>query len=196
MKLKQLAYLTFLGLFLSSSFTHALSVKSLTLQQLVTLSTRIANVTIEDTRVEQDENGLMVEYITANVNEWILGSGTTSLVYKQIASARDSSGVKSPFKGVAGLPLPVKGKTYLLFLGDDSEKTGLVAPIGLHQGQMELQVDGDKVTVPGLAKKSTLLKSLQTKSLTKSLNTAESNLVNGSESYDDLKASIQSILKK
>ena len=194
MRFKQLVYFTFLVVFLSSSFVQALSVKSLTLKQMVALSTRIANVTVTDTRIEEDENGHIVQYITCDVNEWLEGDGGPTLVYKQIANVSESADINLVSKNGTQVPVPQKGHTYLLFLGDDSEKTGLVAPIGLYQGQIELKNVNGEVTAPGLSANKSLVKSVQAKGLSKPLSDGERALLGGSEKYNDLKAAIQAAM--
>lgn len=160
-----------------SPLAFGLSVKSLNLNQLVGFSDRIFRGKLVDTQVadDRDESGMLVKYYSFDVDECIKGICGKSITIKQVANPR------------LGLPDYEKGATYLLFLPPDSERTGLVAPVGVWQGQYELVKKDGKWTMPTMSQNVGL-----TRSLTKSLSTENADV----SSYDSFKKLIQTEIDK
>lgn len=147
MKLNSLVCILLILLSTSSSPAYSFSVKALTLTQLTQLSERIfkGKVLEVSTDVDQYESGLPVRYFSFRVDDCIKGKCGTQITIKQVAGGRN------------GLPGYSAGQTYLLFLPEDSEKTGLVAPVGIWQGIYPLrQQNGRWLLKKGAANASIL----------------------------------------
>lgn len=158
MKLFQIFVFLFLFLGWALPGAHGLSVKSLSLAQMVELSERIFKGTLLEITTDRDtfESGHVVNYYTFRVDEVIKGDLEDQVVIKQLAD------------GPRGLPEYEKGQTFLLFFPEDSDRTGLVAPVGIWQGQHRMtKVNGEWV-IPGLTQNSRLIQSAP-KSLVKGL---------------------------
>ncbi len=177
-KTKLFSLFIFFTILFSSPFAGALSVKTLTLKQMVELADRIVRLTVTDIRLGE-EGGRTVRYITGDVDEWIKGSGSDTLVFSQLPDTGESAG-DIQVSSKMGLPSYEVGKTYLLMLAGDSENTGLTAPIGIWQGHMVLEKQNGKWVVPSMKTRPSLIKALG-----KSTN-----------SYDDLKSAIKTILEE
>lgn len=179
MKIKTKLFFLFIffTLSLSSSFIWGLSVKSLTLKQMVDLSDRIVRLTVTDIRYGE-EGGRPVKYITGSVDEWIKGNGSDKLVFAQLAETSEDAG-DLKVSSRQGLPTYEVNKTYLLMLAGDSETSGLTAPIGIYQGHMMLEKLNGKWVVPSLKTRPALIKALG----------------KPGNSYDDLKSAIKNILE-
>jgi hypothetical protein len=141
---------TFTLILLSSFFAQALSVKSLSLNQIVGLSDVVFRGELVEVSLSDDlyESGQLVKYYTFRVEECLKGNCGEQVVFKQLAL------------GPKGLPEYQMNKEYVLFLPRASERTGLVAPVGIWQGRYELERQQNSLVVPALKKKSSALKTL------------------------------------
>lgn len=128
----------FLALLVGSPSTKALLVKKMTLRQVTSFSQRIFRGMVLDSSIENDayESGYLVHYYTLRVEECLKGDCGTGITFKQIVS-----GDKLPDYQV--------GKTYLLFLPEESPKTGLLAPVGISQGIYPLESSKGRFLVRG-----------------------------------------------
>ncbi len=196
---KRLAVFTFITLVISSSFVcftssvWAYAVKELTLNQLVSFAPQIVRLTITDNRIEEDENGYIVNYVTGHVDEWVKGSGSDTLVFKQLAGISDQTG-DEVFKSNRGLPRFVVGKTYFVFLAGESEKTGMRAPLGLYQGQLEMVKKNGEWVIPSLAHRKGLFKSMVSTKYAKALSTRALQLGQGVDDYETFKSAVKTMM--
>src|SRR3989338_5752348 len=151
MKLFNFFLLRAIFIFFSSPFARAVTVKPLNLQQLTRMAPRIVQVTLDDKQVEYDdeESGRLVVYYTFKVNECIKGTCSDHLTIKQIAQGTSAEGPVTARINL-GLPEYDVGKTYLLFLANDSPRTGMTAPMGVYQGHFPMEKQEDKWVIPGL----------------------------------------------
>lgn len=182
MKLFQILVFLLLVLGAGVPTAHGLSVKSLSLAQMVELSERIFKGTLLEVTVDRDtfESGHMVNYYTFKVDEVIKGDLEDQVVIKQLA------------QGPRGLPEYEVGQTYLLFFPEDSDRTGLVAPVGIWQGQHRMtQVNGEWV-IPGLTQNSRLIQSAPA-SLVKGLVTNLSSSPAAAIHYESIKKLLQQV---
>lgn len=129
---------TFVSLVLSSTFTWALSVKPLTLGQIVSLSSLIfrGQVTQVKRQLDAEESHFWVDYVTFQVKECFKGGcWYPTQTIKQTAQ-------------VKGLPQFSKGDEVLVFLPSPAEESGLLAPTGIWQGVYPLHVEagGTKIS--------------------------------------------------
>lgn len=150
MKFLKLLLFTSIFFVISSPFVSALSVKPLTLKQIVSFSDVVFKGTVLEIKVDKDiyESGYLVKYYTFQVQDCLKGDCGETITIKQLA------------KGPAGLPQYEFGKTYLMFIPEATEKTGLVAPVGIDQGVYPLKKSGEKWTIPSLRKNSMSVKTL------------------------------------
>lgn len=162
----------------SSYFAQALSVKSLTLKQIVSFSDIVFRGELVESKLEDDvyESGYLVKYFTFNVEECLVGVCGEQITFKQIAMSKN------------GPPEYQTGKTYLLFLPKASDNTGLVAPVGIWQGRYELKNEQGRWVVPALSKKGAAIKSL-------GLVKASTTGVDSTVSYDAFKKEIQETIE-
>lgn len=132
---------------ISSPFAFSLSVKSLSLEQIVIFSEVIARGTLLERKVEVDteESGFLVIYYTFRIDECLKGYCGEKMTVKQLADQ--------------GLPDFKVGQPYLVFYPEASENTGLVAPVGIWQGKFDLEQKEGKWLIPAL-KQNQRLKSL------------------------------------
>ncbi len=139
-KLKILAILIF-----TLTLSHpvwAMSVKTLTLKQILGFSDKVFRGTVIDIKVEDDvyESGRLVKYFTLAVDECLKGTCGETVTFKQLANAP------------IGLPTYNLGENYLLFLPEATEKTGLLAPVGIQQGTYSIVEANGRLVVPALTK--------------------------------------------
>ncbi|EKD41282.1 MAG: hypothetical protein ACD_73C00780G0002 [uncultured bacterium] len=149
-KAKSLAVFTFTLILLSSVFANALSVKSLSLKQIIGFSSVVfrgeaTNVAVAD---DDQESHQLVKYYTFKVTECLKGDCGETITFKQIVLGKN------------GLPDYDIGKQYVLFLPEASENTGLLAPVGIWQGRYELREEAGHLVVPALKKNKATLKTL------------------------------------
>lgn len=175
----------FISIFLvvSSPFATALSVKTLTFSQLVGLSQVILRGTLIEKKVGDDiyESGFIVVYYTFKVNECLKGTCEETLTFKQLAK---------------GLPDYEVGRSYVLFLPEATEKTGLIAPVGIHQGRYLLEQAGGKWVIPALRQNARLVKDLRTEANNRSLNLPALTKTSTADDYDSFKAVILKMVKE
>ncbi|MDO8520251.1 MAG: hypothetical protein Q7T11_08840 [Deltaproteobacteria bacterium] len=121
--MRNLVLFTFISLLISSPIAQALLVKQMTLRQVTHSSERIFRGTVLDSSLENDaeESGRIVRYFTFRVDECLKGACGSKITFKQWA-------------GGERLPEYDVGKDYLIFLPEESRRTGLVAPVGIMQG--------------------------------------------------------------
>lgn len=150
MKSLKLLLFTLFFFVISSPFAQALSVKALTLKQIVSLSDVVFKGTVLEIKVDDDsyESGHLVKYYTFQVQDCLKGDCGETITIKQLA------------KGRIGLPDYKPHKTYLMFIPAATERTGLVAPVGIDQGVYLLKKSGGKWTIPSLRKNSISMKTL------------------------------------
>ncbi len=180
---KNIAFgLALASLVLFSGPSRALSVKTLTLSQIVDFSDIVFRGTVLDTSTQMDtyESGFLVKYYTFQVDECIKGSCDSKVTIKQIANEK------------MGLPEYQIAKSYVMFLPIASEETGLVAPVGIWQGAYSLTQDNGRLIVPSLIKNSRALKNL---ALTGSTKVPLSLLVSQTGDYESFKALIVETMK-
>lgn len=136
MKSRLFLILSFFLFLMTSSFTQAFLVKQLSLKQVTSLSERIFRGTVLNSSIENDaeESGFLVHYYTFQVAECLKGDCGAKITFKQIVSSDK-------------LPDYQVGQPYLLFLPEESPKTGLVAPTGILQGVYKLQASGGRFLV-------------------------------------------------
>ena len=98
--------------------------------------------------------------------------------------------------GPKDLPTYVEGKTYLLFLPEPSEKTGLVAPLGIWQGRYELIPSDGGWSIPSLKKRNSVSRSLSLELSSLPQGRVDPAIVSSLDDYGRLRLAIQSILKE
>ncbi|MBI2339604.1 MAG: hypothetical protein HYU99_04445 [Deltaproteobacteria bacterium] len=197
MKTIKLWLLSVIFVLISSPFARALTVKPLSLDQLTRMAPRIVQVTCEDKQVELDEaeSGLSVTWYTFEVLECLKGDCPEHLTIKQVAQGTESSG-NSMARVNFGLPEYEVGKTYLLFLAGDSDKTGLTAPMGVFQGHFPMEKTGGKWTIPDLHTRKTLFKNMEAKLPGKGAMLKKLGSSGSSGDYEEFKSVINAILEK
>lgn len=136
-------FLIFASTFISTS--QATLIKPATIEDDAKDASYIFNGTVTDVQTVQDteESGFLVSYFTFQINECLKGDCGKSYVLKQITTL-------PPFK---------KGQSYLLFLTEPHEETGLSAPLGIYTGRYELKKVGGKWQIPNLQKNQNYQKS-------------------------------------
>lgn len=160
--------------------------KPATVRQLVGGASCIVKGTIRDAAVEEDpyESGSLVIFYTMHVTETLKGRCTGNHVFKQLA------------RGPKGLPTYEIGKTYLLFLPEASDETGLSAPLGLWQGRYELVPSDGAWLIPVLRKKNSVSRSLSKELSALPQVRANPSVVSTLGDYGRFRLVIQSILKE
>lgn len=116
-------------LFLSTIPALATKLVHRNLAELSTLADRIfigVCLSVETKSITLEGQGLLVTEYTFEISQAVKGVAGNTLIFRQFGPA---SGVGS----VIGMPSYLQGKSYLLFLGKDSEY-GLTSPIGFGQG--------------------------------------------------------------
>lgn len=143
-RFRSLFIITFVSLVLSSTFTWALSVKPLTLGQIVSLSSLIFRGQVIQVKRQLDaaESHFLVDYVTFQVKECFKGGcWYPTQTIKQTAQ-------------VKGLPQFSKGDEVLVFLPSPAEETGLLAPTGIWQGVYPLHEEAGNTKVAFLEGKA------------------------------------------
>lgn len=151
----------FVSCFIWMESSQATLVKPLNIQQLTAWAHQIVKAQVVERQVADDpyESGTIACYYTLSVLDWIKGStGSNEIVLKQLADGTILSNgqvLKQKFY----LPKYEVGKTYVFFLPQASEQTGLSAPIGLEQGVFEVKTNKQgNETLPSLSQRTWLLK--------------------------------------
>lgn len=189
MKKYLLLVVFFLTVFLPA-FSHATSVRSINLKELVNASEYVFKGTIlsKDTT---HENGLFATYYTAAVLDCIKCPTipeNNRIVWKQIAEGEytlNGERIRQNFR----FPTYQVGNTSLFFLSEPHPKTGLTAPVGLYQGVFEVKTENGQETIPQLKKRLPQLQkglSKQDKFLRFQLNAATDD-----QSYDHFRSMIE-----
>lgn len=202
MKYPRLLLFTFVFIIFSSPFVAALTTKPLSLKQLVYLSTVVRATLIEKVFEDDVESGHLVAYYTFKIKKILKPGEITfnreageTFTIKQLAQLGEA-GWDVSSKGLGPAEYE-EGKTYLLFLSDESPKTGLTAPVGLSQGRFLLKKRGGKWVAPGLKHRKTLFRNLEKQVSIKTLNKSEKNLGSGlTDDYDSFESLIQKIAEE
>jgi len=172
---------------------HATVVRSMNLEEIVADAQYVVKVKVLEKSTE-DESGRIVTYWTFAVLDWIKGSPTADneLVIKQIGQGQFTVDGYSINQNLF-FPEYEVGKTYLLFLPEAHSETGMLAPVGLHQGVFEVrEVDGQDY-VPQLTQrvrslKARLPQNKKFRTLGRNLDAASKN-----PSYSNFKSMIESV---
>lgn len=172
---------------------QATVVRSMNLEEIVADAQYIVKAKVLEKSTE-DEDGRIVTYWTLEVLDWIKGTPTANneLVIKQIGQGQFTVDGYNINQNLF-FPEYEVGKTYVLFLPEAHHQTGMLAPVGLHQGVFEVrEVDGQD-HVPQLAQrirslKARLPQNTKFKMLGRNLDAASKN-----PSYSNFKSMIESI---
>lgn len=191
--MKKYFLLVIFSLILAASVSsHATSVRSINLKELVNASEYVFKGTIlsKDT---VEENGWFATCYTASVLDCIKCPTTPEnnrIVWKQIAEGEytlNGERIRQNFR----FPTYQVGDTSLFFLSEPHPKTGLTAPVGLYQGVFEVKTENGQETIPQLKNRlpqlsKGLKNSKQDKFLRFQLNAATDD-----QSYDHFRSLIE-----
>lgn len=192
-KLYRFSFLLAVFLLSFSGLVQATLVMPMNIEQIAGDAEYIIKITVTDkqTLLDTEESGKIATYYTGNVTDWLKGTPTkdNELVFKQIGQGEytvDGKAIRQQFF----FPEYEVGKTYVLFLPQAHEKTGLLAPVGLQQGVFEIKTVNGQEVVPQFKERArTLQKGLsvaKSKFLTTKIQgTATDN------SYETFKTTIQ-----
>ena len=190
---KNLSPIVFGFLFVLPFLSHATSVRSINLKELVNSSEYVFKGTIiaKDT---VEENGYFATYYTASVSDCIKcpsAPENNRIVWKQIAQGEytlNGERIRQNFR----FPTYNRGGTSLFFLSEPHPKTGLTAPVGLYQGVFEVKTSNDgQETIPQLKSRTQQLsKGLKNSNQDKFLR-FQLNAATEDQSYDHFRSMIE-----
>lgn len=166
-----------------SSQAWALTVKRLSLEQLVALSSQIfvGEVVSSDYEYNDPESGHEVVLWTKfKVIDCIRGCEGEEFVYMKEAN-------------IAGLAKYPVGDINLMFLPNASS-IGFSSPTGIMQGRFKMTKEGDRWTVPSLKQKGYLVKNLQSQAKTLSLSVSNLNS-NNPDDYNEFKSVLKEMVE-
>lgn len=136
-------------------------VTAMGLEDLVRDANVIVKVRVlaKDTQDDPEESGMVATYFTLQVLDTLKGSvpDDGELVIKQVAQGNFTSASGRHFRQNFFFPEYTVGKTYLLFLPEAHERTGMLAPVGLQQGVFEVKTVAGQELVPQLGRRSRFL---------------------------------------
>ena len=192
-KLYRFSFLLAVFLLSFSGFVRATLVMPMNIEQIAGDAECIIKFTVTDKRtlLDTEESGKIATYYTGHVTDWLKGTPTqdNELVFKQIGQGEytvDGKAIRQQFF----FPEYEVGKTYVLFLPQAHEKTGLLAPVGLQQGVFEIKIVNGQEVVPQFKERArTLQKGLsvaKSKFLTTKIQGATTD-----NSYETFKTTIQ-----
>lgn len=182
------------SLLLMSFSIGATVVKPINLDMLTGLASVIVKARVTDVQYDLDleESGRMVAYYTLEVLETLKGDGVgTEITFKQLADGEYYSDSGQPVRQRTFFPTYQVGKTYVLFLPEAHQVTGLLAPIGLFQGVFEVNVDEAGLeNIPALKARARILQKDISSSDNRFLRLNQSK-INSDHSYQTLKSLVQ-----
>lgn len=160
----------------------ALTVKRLSLEQLVALSSQIfvGEVVSSDYEYNDPESGHEVVLWTKfKVVDCIRGCEEEEFIYMKEAN-------------IAGLAKYTAGDTHLMFLPNASS-LGFSSPTGIMQGRFKMVKERDRWTVPSLKQKKYLVKNLQSQAKTLSLSVSNLHSSNPDD-YNEFKSVLKQMV--
>lgn len=150
----------FACLLLGSFTARATLVRAMNIRELTSDASLIikATVTAKDTALDAEESGHIVTYYTLKVKDWLKGTPTddNELVFKQIAEGEYTLNGQR-IRQKLFFPQYEVGKTYVFFLPEAHERTGLLAPLGLQQGVFDVIRQNGRDILPQLKDRAKLL---------------------------------------
>lgn len=181
---------------LVTSVAGATTVRSMNIQELVSDAQYIIKAKVIDktTAVDSDESGYIVTYYTVSVSEWIKGNPSPDgeMVFKQIAQGEYTLNGNT-IRQKLFFPEYQVGQTYVFFLPEAHEKTGMLAPVGLYQGVYNVVNSNGVETIPQLKNRNRHLKARLDATTSKNKYLLFNlNATNTDTSYEQFKTIIES----
>lgn len=194
--LRSLMGLLMLAAVCSMPKAHATLVRSMNLQELVGDAEYIVKVKVLDkeTQTDLEKSGMIVTFYTFQVQEYLKGTPAedNQMVITQVAQGKFASPSGKVFRQNLYFPEYEVGKTYLLFLPEAHERTGLLAPVGLQQGVFEIVTKNGQEQIPQLnARKRMLSRNLNQKNARAKFLSTQLNADSSDSSYTSFKSLIQ-----
>ena len=184
-------YTILLSLLVAATISFAQRTVPLNLEQLVKSAGIIVDANVVKTQTGKDpDSGLLVTWITLNVNENFYGAGNGQYTFKQYGGEAD---------GIANYPahLPryTQGERAIFFLTAPS-KIGMQSPVGMQQGKfMVAEETAGTLKVMNASKNSSLFKGISSrKGLEKSISSY--NREDGSLEYGEFAQLIRSFVQQ
>jgi len=115
----------------TTTLSHATTVRRLTLDETVQRADRIVHATVTEMHSGRDDAGLPATWITLQIAETLKGAQRKQLTIKQYGVAEPLA--DGSVARIAGLPRYAPGDEVVLFLHPDSRR-GFTSPVGLGQG--------------------------------------------------------------